>query len=86
MYQALLADVRFHQLLLKFDHDMADAARGQGCSCGGVLHSARYRRKPRGLPTGLDKKAAPWMDAVIAPRRHRCGFSAAGCTSPPWWC
>jgi hypothetical protein len=60
VYQALLADVRFHQLLLKFDHDMADAARGQGCSCGGVLHSARYRRKPRGLPTGLDKKAYCW--------------------------
>ena len=60
MYQALLADVRFHQLLLNFDHDMADTARGQGCSCGGVLHSARYRRKPRGLPAGLDKKAYCW--------------------------
>ena len=60
MYQALLADVRFHQLLLNFDHDMADTARGQGCSCGGVLHSARYRRKPRGLPTGLDKNAYCW--------------------------
>ena len=60
MYQALLADVRFHQLLLNFDHDMADTARGQGCSCGGVLHSARYRRKPRGLPAGLDRKAYCW--------------------------
>ena len=60
MYQALLADVRFHQLLLNFDHDMADAARSQGCACGGVLHSARYRRKPRGLPAGLDKKVYCW--------------------------
>ena len=60
MYQALLADVRFHQLLLNFDHDMADTARSQGCACGGVLHSARYRRKPRGLPAGLDKKVYCW--------------------------
>jgi hypothetical protein len=60
VYQALLADVRFHQLLLNFDHDMADTARSQGCACGGVLHSARYSRKPRGLPAGLDKKAYCW--------------------------
>jgi hypothetical protein len=60
VYQALLADVGFHQLLLNFDHDMADTAREQGCPCGGVLHSARYRRKPRGLPAGLDKKAYCW--------------------------
>ena len=60
MYQALLADVRFHQLLLNFYHDMADTARSQGCACGGVLHSARYRRKPRGLPAGLDKKVYCW--------------------------
>lgn len=60
MYQALLADVRFHQLLLNFDHDMADAARDKGCSCGGVLHSARYRRKARGVPARLDKEAYCW--------------------------
>jgi hypothetical protein len=60
VYQALLADVRFHELLLNFDHDMADTARGQGCSCGGVLHSARYRRKARGVPAGLDKEAYCW--------------------------
>jgi hypothetical protein len=39
---------------------MADTARSQGCACGGVLHSARYRRKPRGLPAGLDKKVYCW--------------------------
>jgi hypothetical protein len=60
VYQALLADVRFHQLLFNFDHDMADAARSQGCSCGGVLHSGRYQRKARGLPAGLDKEAYCW--------------------------
>src|SRR5258708_31315061 len=30
----------------------SEARRG-GCECGGVLHSARYRRKPRGGPSGL---------------------------------
>lgn len=53
MYQALLADTRFHKLLLAFDQDMADCARHEGCSCGGVLHSARFRRKPRGAPAGI---------------------------------
>ena len=54
MYQALLADTRFHELLLAFDHDLAMGARAAGCPrCGGVLHSARFRRKPRGGPVGL---------------------------------
>jgi hypothetical protein len=49
LYQALLADARFHALLLAFDRDLADAARRKRCTlCRGVLHSARYRRKPRG--------------------------------------
>jgi hypothetical protein len=39
---------------------MAEAASDQGCSCGGVLHSGRYWRKARGLPTGLDKEAYGW--------------------------
>ena len=48
MYSTLLADTRFHELLLAFDRDMADAARANGCAhCPGVLHSARFRRKPR---------------------------------------
>jgi hypothetical protein len=54
VYQALLADTRFHELLLAFDHDLAMGARAAGCPrCGGVLHSARFRRKPRGGPVGL---------------------------------
>jgi Molybdopterin oxidoreductase len=52
LFQALLADTRFHKLLLAFDQDMADCARHEGCACGGVLHSARFRRKPRGVPAG----------------------------------
>ena len=54
MYSTLLADTRFHDLLLAFDRDIADAARVVGCAiCPGVLHSARFRRKPRGRPCRL---------------------------------
>jgi hypothetical protein len=49
LYQSLPSDARFHDLLLAFDWDLADAARNAGCAlCSGVLHSARYWRKPRG--------------------------------------
>jgi hypothetical protein len=55
MDEALLTDLRFHRLLLGFDQDLARSACAEGCSyCRGVLHSARYWRKPRGLPVGLD--------------------------------
>src|SRR5260370_8878108 len=54
MHRTLLADARFYELLLAFDRDIAAAARAVGCArCGGVLHSARFRRKPRGGPAGL---------------------------------
>jgi hypothetical protein len=42
--------VRFHKLLVMFDHDLVRTARAQGCACGGRLHSADYPRKPRGVP------------------------------------
>lgn len=49
MYATLLADTRFHELLLTIDRGLADACRAEGCElCGGRLHSARYPRKPRG--------------------------------------
>jgi hypothetical protein len=54
VYQALLADARFHEQLLVFDRDLAAAARAARCRiCGGALHSAPYDRKPRGGPAGL---------------------------------
>jgi hypothetical protein len=71
LYQALLADARFHRLLLAIDDDIAADCRAEGCGqCGGVLHSARFRRKPRGRPAGLD-------DVYD----HRCSFCCAveGC-------
>jgi len=47
LYSSLLADATFHEQLLAYDRDLADAAREAGCPCGGVLHSAKYPRKPR---------------------------------------
>ena len=53
MYQSLIRDSRFFDLLLKFDEDQAAEVQRAGCPCGGALHSARYTRKPRGGPAGL---------------------------------
>ncbi len=58
MYQKLLQDASFFALLLRIDEDLADAVRAAGCPCGGTLHSARYRRKPRGGPASLDQSHA----------------------------
>jgi len=78
LYQALLADARFHRLLLAIDDDIAADCRAAGCGrCGGVLHSARFRRKPRGRPAALDD--------VDEQRRSFC-CAAAGCrkrATPP---
>jgi len=56
-----MSDARLYQVLQKIDEDMACDAREAGCPCGGVLHSARYPRKPRGvspsdLGDGYDKR------------------------------
>jgi len=49
---ALLRDASLYALMFTFDQDLAAEARAAGCAaCGGILHSARYPRKPRG---GLD--------------------------------
>jgi hypothetical protein len=72
LYATLLADARFHDLLLAVDRDLADACRAEGCACGGRRHSARYARKPRGRPCRL----GPEHD-------HRFSFCCAvdGCRS-----
>jgi hypothetical protein len=73
LYQALLSNARFHDLLLAFDRDLADAARNAGCAlCRGVLHSARYWRKPRGRGCAVD----PEHD-----RRFSFCCAADGCRS-----
>ena len=66
MYQAVLADAKFHEQLLVFDRDLAASARatehareGARCwLCGGALHSASYDRKPRGCPAALGQEYA----------------------------
>jgi hypothetical protein len=43
----LLRDARFYGVLFLIDVELADEVRSERCECGGRLHSARYRRKPR---------------------------------------
>lgn len=38
------------QVLEAFDADLARTAQAEGCGCGGKLHRANYKRKPRGGP------------------------------------
>jgi hypothetical protein len=60
MCPTLLGDARLYAMLLEYDRDLAAEARERGCDCGGVLHSARFERKPRGagvaLPDGYDRR------------------------------
>lgn len=53
MCHAFLTDTNFYQLLFQIDQSIAADVRGRGCDCGGVLHSARYPRKPRGIRCAL---------------------------------
>lgn len=49
------SDPTFYRFLLEVDQDIAAEVQAGGCSCGGVLHSARYPRKPRGVRSVLDE-------------------------------
>ena len=50
MCHAFLSDSNFYLLLYQIDQFVADDIRKTGCpSCGGILHSAVYPRKPRGI-------------------------------------
>jgi len=53
LYAELLGDTTLYEILQRIDEDLAAQARSAGCTCGGRLHSAVYRRKPRGGPAGL---------------------------------
>jgi hypothetical protein len=65
---ATLQDPKLYSLLLLIDQDLAVQARAAGCACGGVLHSARYPRKPRGAPR-----------ALLDQYRSRLSFCCAAC-------
>ncbi|MGB7949595.1 MAG: hypothetical protein WCH75_18080 [Candidatus Binatia bacterium] len=56
MYHELLRDASFWSFLISVDQDLARSRRQEGCSCGGRLHCAHYRRKPRGGPKGLPEE------------------------------
>lgn len=43
----LLRDARAHGVLFRIDQEEAARAQSKGCGCGGRLHAARFRRKPR---------------------------------------
>jgi hypothetical protein len=51
--QRLLRDLVFYQRLEHCDEEIAIERRARGCSCGGPLHQAHFRRKPRGEPAGV---------------------------------
>ena len=78
MCHALLRDASLYEQLLAFDHDLAAEARAAGCAfCTGILHSARYPRKPRGGPDDLGPDYATRLSFCCA---------ADGCrrrTTPP---
>ena len=48
MLPGLPRDVSFWLFLYAVDKDLAESTRQKACSCGGRLHRADYRRKPRG--------------------------------------
>lgn len=51
--------VSFSLVLKRIDDDLAAFARASGCSfCGGVLHSARYPRKLRGVRDEIAERFA----------------------------
>jgi len=69
MYSALLADGRLYQLLQRCDDDLAAEQRAGGCRrCNGVLHSARYPRKPRGCGGRLSPEYG-WRSSLCCARR-----------------
>lgn len=72
MCHTLLHDPKLYSLLAEVDEERAARVRAGGCFCGGVLHSARYPRKPRGIPPEL---------RVVAYRRHSFCCNLNGCRS-----
>jgi hypothetical protein len=46
----------FWPFLLSVDEDLAEGSLQKGCSCGGRLHRADYRRSPRGGPPDLTER------------------------------
>ncbi|MGH2603438.1 MAG: hypothetical protein ACRDJ9_29145 [Dehalococcoidia bacterium] len=68
MSHGSLIDARVWRLLVEADRDFAAQARAAGCRCGGALHRARYRRKPRGgVPAELRGEYG-WRESLCCAR------------------
>jgi len=64
---AYLNDSSFYTFLSLIDQDIAAEVQAAGCPyCGGILHSARYPRKPRGLRHLLDDSYATRLSFCCA--------------------
>ncbi len=75
MCHAFLTDSRFYQFLFRIDREIAAQVQAEGCPhCGGVLHSACYPRKPRGLRGVLDESYQSRLSFCCAEDgcRRRC--------------
>lgn len=56
IYRAALRDARFFKLLMGIDRGTADRVQAGRCPhCGGPLHAAHFRRKPRGVGVAAEK-------------------------------
>ncbi|MBF0442190.1 MAG: hypothetical protein HQK54_09810 [Oligoflexales bacterium] len=58
MLPRFLIDKRFFLLLLKFDKDLAEQLKANGCSCcedANPLHQANFQRQPRGFDDKLSE-------------------------------
>ena len=73
---AYLCDARFWQFLYELDCDLAAQARAGGCvHCAGVVHSARYPRKPWGVARELLGEAYWYRESLCCSAegcRRRC--------------
>lgn len=70
LYQSILCDARFLELLTRFDAALAELTREAGCVCGGVLHRAAYDRKPRGMGSRGTVRRASFCCAEEGCRRR----------------
>ena len=72
MSLSLLFNPLFYDHLLRIDQDLCRRARQAGCPrCRGRLHSARYRRKPRGGPLQLREEHCQQLGLCCAACRKR---------------
>lgn len=75
MCHDLLKDANLWRLLSELDHQIATEVQSRGCPCGGVLHSACYPRKPRGVTRDILGEAYEWRQSFCCNKdgcRRRC--------------